>query len=134
MGALLDTGVVGHLPDGTLLERFTASNDVDEPAFDALVERHGPMVLQVCRRLLDDPNDADDAFQATFLVLLRQARSIRHRSSLAAWLQGWRYVSLRTPESNRHAGVGSNGTPSGWPPSGTTIRIAWISRRSSTSS
>ena len=88
LGTLFDTGVVGDVPDGLLLERFTAGDDADEPAFDALVERHGPMVLRVCRRLCDDPNDAEDAFQATFLVLLRQARSIRHRGSLAAWLHG----------------------------------------------
>jgi RNA polymerase sigma factor (sigma-70 family) len=92
LGVLFETGVVGDVPDGQLLERFTAGNDVDEHAFDALVERHGPMVLRVCQRLLDDANDADDAFQATFLVLLRQARSIRHRDSVAAWLHG---VALR---------------------------------------
>src|SRR5580692_9839020 len=88
LGALFDAGVVGDLPDVQLLERFTAGEDADEPAFDALVQRHGPMVLRVCRRLLDDPNDAEDAFQATFLVLLRQARSIRQSGSLAAWLHG----------------------------------------------
>ena len=90
-------GVVGDLPDGQLLERFTTGHrEAAELAFDALVERHGPMVLRVCRRLLDDPNDADDAFQATFLVLLRRARSIRERGSLAAWLHG---VALRVAVS-----------------------------------
>ena len=93
LGALFDFGVVGDLPDGQLLQRFTTGHrEAAELAFDALVERHGPMVLRVCRRLLDDPNDAEDAFQATFLVLIRRARSIRERGSLAAWLHG---VALR---------------------------------------
>ena len=93
LGALFDFGVVGDLPDGQLLQRFTTGHrEAAELAFDALVERHGPMVLRVCRRLLDDPNDAEDAFQATFLVLIRRAGSIRERGSLAAWLHG---VALR---------------------------------------
>ena len=87
--ALWDVGVVGGLSDGQLLDRFaTGSSESVEPAFQALVERHGPMVLRVCRRVLDDPHDADDAFQATFLVLLRRARSVRNRASLASWLHG----------------------------------------------
>ena len=49
LGALFDAGVVGDLPDGQLLERFTAGDDGDEPAFDALIERHGPMVLHLWR-------------------------------------------------------------------------------------
>ena len=87
------------------------------------------MVLRVCCRLLDDPNDAEDAFQATFLVLLRQARSIRHRGSLAAWLHG---VALRVASRARAdaaAGAGSSGTSSGWPPSEMANPIARISRR-----
>ena len=98
LGTLFDLGVVGDLPDQQLLERFTASDDRDELLFDALIERHGPMVLRVCCRLLDDTNDAEDAFQATFLVLLRQARSIRHKGSLAAWLHG---VALRVASRAR---------------------------------
>ncbi len=87
--ALWDVGVVGGFPDGQLLDRVaTGSIDAVEQAFQALVERHGPMVLRVCRRVLDDPNDADDAFQATFLVLLRRALSVRNRASLASWLHG----------------------------------------------
>ncbi len=73
-------------PDTTLLDRFT--RDGDEPAFTDLVERHGPMVLRVCQRILADRHAAEDAFQATFLVLARQARSIRCPGSLAAWLHG----------------------------------------------
>lgn len=60
----------------------------DEIAFEAIVARHGPVVLRVCRQLLDDPNDVDDAFQATFLILVRKARSIRHQDALGGWLYG----------------------------------------------
>jgi RNA polymerase sigma factor (sigma-70 family) len=79
-------GTVGVLADGDLLERFVAGRD--EVAFEALVTRHGPMVLQVCRGVLADADDAQDAFQATFLVLARQAGSIRKRESVASWLFG----------------------------------------------
>src|SRR5436305_14470855 len=72
--------------DAALLGRFLAGRE--DAAFEALVRRHGPMVHGVCRRLLPDPNDADDAFQATFLVLLRKAASLRRRSRLAACLHG----------------------------------------------
>ncbi len=91
--ALWDLGVAGGLSDRQLLEQFvTGPSETVEPALQALVERHGPMVLRICRRVLVDPNDADDAFQATFLVLLRRARSVRNRGSIASWLHG---VALR---------------------------------------
>ncbi len=77
------------LPDGELLERYVA--DRCEIAFEALVRRHGPMVLGVCRRLLTSPSDAEDAFQATFLVLVRKAPSVLPREKVANWLYGVAY-------------------------------------------
>lgn len=82
-------GVLGPLSDAQLLEQFASGQaEATEMAFEAILERHGPMVLRACRDALDDPNDADDAFQATFLVLLRRAGSIRGRRCIAAWLYG----------------------------------------------
>jgi RNA polymerase sigma factor (sigma-70 family) len=82
-------GGAGNLPDGRLLERFAAGRDRSaEAAFATLVERHGPMVLRVCRQVLGDSDDAQDAFQATFLVLVRKANSVRKRDSVASWLHG----------------------------------------------
>src|SRR5262245_16060583 len=72
--------------DGALLERFLAEGG--DPAFEALVARHGPMVLGVCRRILASPHDADDAFQATFLVLARKAARLRAPDRLGPWLYG----------------------------------------------
>lgn len=86
---LFSQGTVGGLDDGQLLERFISGGDGGaEGAFEALVSRHGPMVLRVCRDVLNDPHDAQDAFQATFLVLVRRAHSIRRRESVASWLYG----------------------------------------------
>ena len=75
--------------DGELLEEFVARRD--EAAFEALLRRHGPMVLGVCRRVLSDCNDADDAFQATFLVLIRNAGSLSRPELLGNWLYGVAY-------------------------------------------
>ena len=77
--------------DTQLLQSYAASND--QGAFAALVKRHGPMVLGVCRRILQDPHDAEDAFQATFLTLARSASSIRKAEALTSWLHG---VACRT--------------------------------------
>jgi len=89
LGALWASGPVGALADGDLLERFAAGpGDRAEVAFAALVERHGPMVLRVCRASLHDSHHAEDAFQATFLVLARRANSLRVAGSLAPWLHG----------------------------------------------
>src|SRR5437763_889269 len=75
--------------DGQLLERFVAARD--EHAFAELLRRHGPMVLGVCRRLLGHVQDAEDAFQATFLVLVRRARSVMPRELVGNWLYGVAY-------------------------------------------
>src|SRR4051794_30206457 len=72
------------VPDEQLLDLFV--NRSDPGAFRALVARHGPMVLRVCRSVLRDPHDAEDAFQATFLVLVRRAGSLWARDSLGPWL------------------------------------------------
>src|SRR5437868_2368531 len=74
------------LTDGQLLERFVA--DRDDAALAALVRRHAPMVWGVCRRILQDHHHAEDAFQATFLVLVRKAASIVPREKVANWLYG----------------------------------------------
>ena len=79
----------GDDPDRQLLERFVS--DRDPCAFKAIVERHGPLVLGVCTRVLGGVHDAEDAFQATFLVLVRKARSIRAPGSLGPWLYGVAY-------------------------------------------
>ena len=86
VGRLLGGGSVAAMGEGQLLERFAA--DRDAAAFEALVGRHGPMVLGTCRRMLSDPHDVDDAFQATFLVLARRAGSIRDADRLGPWLHG----------------------------------------------
>ena len=86
---LFTAGVMGGLSDGELLEWFLQDRSVaGEAAFRALVERHGPMVLRVCNQTLNHRHAAEDAFQATFLVLARQACSIRKRHSVSCWLFG----------------------------------------------
>jgi len=81
-------GLHGNLAqtDAQLLERFAHRRD--ESAFAALMVRHGPMVLGVCRRVLGRADDADDAFQAAFLVFVRKAASIRARELVGNWLYG----------------------------------------------
>jgi RNA polymerase sigma factor (sigma-70 family) len=79
----------GETPDRHLLERFISG--YDETAFAALVERHGPMVFGVCRRILRSSHDAEDAFQAAFLVLARKAASIGQPDALGNWLYGVAY-------------------------------------------
>ncbi|WZO98605.1 sigma-70 family RNA polymerase sigma factor [Isosphaeraceae bacterium EP7] len=89
MATLLDSGALGALSDAQLLGRFLDRGGASaEPAFEALVERHGPMVHRVCRGIVGQGADADDAFQATFLILACRAATVRHRDSLDGWLFG----------------------------------------------
>ncbi len=97
--ALFQVGTAAGLSDLLLLERFADRRDeAAEVAFAGLVERHGPMVLRVCRSVLGDRHEAEDAFQATFLVLASRARTIRRGDSLGSWLHG---VALRVANRAR---------------------------------
>ena len=97
--SLFAGGSVAGMSDRQLLDRFASARDAGaEPAFAALVQRHGPMVLKVCGRLLNDPQLAEDAFQAVFLVLARRGPSLRDPDRLASWLHG---VALRTARKAR---------------------------------
>jgi RNA polymerase sigma factor (sigma-70 family) len=84
LNRLFAKGLVAGLSDAQLLERFLTQGDAG--AFEELVGRHGPMVLSVCRGILRDSHDAEDAFQATFLVLAKKGGTIRGRDALAGWL------------------------------------------------
>jgi RNA polymerase sigma factor (sigma-70 family) len=91
---LLGAQCAGGPTDGDLLRRYVARGD--EAAFEGLLRRHGPMVLGVCRRLLGTAQDVDDAFQATFLVLIRKAPSISDGERVGNWLYGVAYrVAVR---------------------------------------
>jgi RNA polymerase sigma factor (sigma-70 family) len=101
---LLTSRSVEGLSDGQLLHHFIAHRD--ETAFAALLQRHGPMVLGVCRRVLRQAHDVDDAFQATFLVLIRKASSISRHEMLGSWLYGVAYrvaVRSKTNAAKRRA-------------------------------
>ena len=105
---LFDTGTASGLTDRQLLERFSSRRDPSsDAAFEVLVLRHGPMVLRVCRNMLHDEADAADAFQATFLVLVRGRGSIRKLESVGGWLYG---VACRV--------AGAGACRSGSPPQG----------------
>jgi RNA polymerase sigma factor (sigma-70 family) len=93
---LWNAGTISGLSDARLLEQFIA--DRDELAFDALMTRHGPLVWSVCRSILSDPHDVEDAFQASFLILVRKAHSLRVGDSLCGWLYR---VSYRVAQEAR---------------------------------
>ncbi|WP_422924006.1 sigma-70 family RNA polymerase sigma factor [Singulisphaera sp. PoT] len=98
IGRLWSDGAVAGYSDAQLLERFVASHDAS--AFEALVARHGPMVLSACRGVLKDPNDAEDAFQAAFLILVKKSGSLRGPVALGPWLHQVAFrVALRANAS-----------------------------------
>jgi RNA polymerase sigma factor (sigma-70 family) len=99
---LFDEGTLAGLPDARLLEQYVSHRD--ELAFQALVQRHGAMVMAVCRGVLDDPNDADDAFQAAFLLMARKAGSIWIDGSVGGWLHrvAWRIALQVKTDAARH--------------------------------
>jgi RNA polymerase sigma factor (sigma-70 family) len=102
--ALFGPGTMAGFSDGQLLERFLSPGDsAGELAFEALVMRHGPMVMRVCRSILNDPDAAHDAFQAAFLVLARRGHAIRDRRSVASWLYG---VAARVAMRCRSTAIG----------------------------
>ncbi len=101
---LWTAGAIGEAEDLALLNRFSAHrDDTAEAAFRILVERHGPMVLRVCRQVLGDGHEAHDAAQAVFLILARKAGSIRNTGSIAPWLQG--VASRVASKARRRAAV-----------------------------
>jgi RNA polymerase sigma factor (sigma-70 family) len=114
---------INERTDGALLRTFLSDNDPS--AFEALLLRHGPMVLRVCRRALGNAHDAEDALQATFLVLAQKARSIRKRESLASWLHGVAYrmaTDARRAAARRHKHE-SRANPT--PPRDPALSAAW---------
>lgn len=96
MQQLFGAGTAAGLTERQLLQRYVVSRD--DLAFETLVGRHGRMVWGVCRRVLDNPSDAEDAFQATFLVLARRASALQSSESLGPWLHG---VALRVARRAR---------------------------------
>jgi RNA polymerase sigma factor (sigma-70 family) len=86
---LREPGTVAGLTEREIIARFVESGD--PVAFEAIIRRHGPMVSSLCRQLLRDNNDVDDAFQATFLILVKKARTLRQPERLGPWLYGVAY-------------------------------------------
>ena len=99
---LFHLGAMGTWTDSQLIAQFTTGREGSEAAFRVLIQRHGPMVLGVCRRVLGDEHAAEDAFQTTFLVLVKKAGSLRDCDLLTNWLYG---VALRVASKDRVKGV-----------------------------
>ena len=116
LNTLTRYGVAGNLSDAQLLARFLArGGEAADEAFEALVARHGPMVLEVCRNILRDPHDAQDAFQATFLVLASRAAAIRRGEALAGWLLGVAQACRGSIQSRFDPATGVRGAGRGDP-------------------
>ena len=106
---LFQAGTLGGLTDRQLLERFAMDpQETAEAAFGVLLERHGPMVLCVCRGVLDDPLDAQDAFQATFLVLVRRPAPCGSATLSAPGSIKSLTARLAAPGRTRHDGAGTS--------------------------
>ena len=104
VAGLFHEGTLTGLSDRQILERFVDGRD--ETAFETLLGRHGPMVFNVCRQLLRDPHDVEDAFQAVFLVLVRKASGIRVEGSLGPWLYKVAHrVAARARANRRRMGA-----------------------------
>ena len=95
-------GAMGTWTDSQLMTQFLSGREESEAAFRVLIHRHGPMVLGVCRRVLGDEHAAEDAFQSTFLVLVKKAGTLRNRDLLTNWLYG---VALRVASKERSRGA-----------------------------
>ncbi len=101
---LCEPGTIAGLSEPQVLARFVERGD--PVAFEAIVVRHGPAVLSVCRGLLRDANDVDDAFQATFVILMRKAAGLKHPDRLGAWLYGVAHrVASRSRRRRRAEGL-----------------------------
>src|SRR5947209_5401395 len=109
--------------DQQLLERFVRQQD--EAAFTALLERHGPMVLGVCRRALHDEHLAEDVLQATFLVLARNAGAVRKRPSLGSWLHGVAVRLARKAWAEAARAGRADARPRPEPPPGPAAEASW---------
>jgi RNA polymerase sigma factor (sigma-70 family) len=113
--------------DQDLIKRFLASRE--EAAFEALVRRHGPMVLAVCQRVLHEPHDVEDAFQATFLVLVRKAAAIGKPELLGNWLYGVAYRTARKARANAARRLAHERQVASMTPPDPHLELAWSDLR-----